>query len=402
MSKTLDELTKDAEALLVSKRYTENTVKHYGTRWRKFAKFCLDRGIDYPTEEDGERFVEEYDRLNTPVRSHRHMLSKAIRLLFRAQHGEGLNRMSAQERYCLPDRFSGCHGHYKNNMIAKGLATATVKGRAFQAKRFLWWLGCAGVQDVHSITAGHVYGYVSSIAWMRPQSISDTMFILRGFLSFLCERCGADQSLGNLFPIIHANKNSSLPSVYSTEEISRIISELKLEGRCALRDRAIVLLAAQHGLRVGDIFGLRLCDIDWTLMRIVVTQKKTRCDLSLPLQEESALALIDYLKNERPDSNDTHIFLTHCAPHEPLAASAASLHSKISQLFTASGIDIHNKHHGMHSIRHSLAVNMLESKVPLPVLSGVLGHSSTEATRVYLRVDFERLRPLSLEVPHGR
>lgn len=62
-----------------------------------------------------------------------------------------------------------------------------------------------------------------------------------------------------------------------------------------------------------------------------------------------------------------------------------------------------DKSHGMHSLRHSLAVEMLRREVPLPVIQEVLGHKDPATTANYLRVDIEQLRScaLSPEVPHA-
>jgi site-specific recombinase XerD len=122
--------------------------------------------------------------------------------------------------------------------------------------------------------------------------------------------------------------------------------------------------------------------------------------LSLHLHEECALAIIDYLKNERPESSDGHIFLECVAPYRPLA-KARTHHDVFSDGFARAGVDTTGKHHGAHAARHSLAVSMLSAKTPLPVITGILGHKSSNTTMRYLKVEAESPRPLSLEVPDG-
>ena len=51
-----------------------------------------------------------------------------------------------------------------------------------------------------------------------------------------------------------------------------------------------------------------------------------------------------------------------------------------------------------HALRHSLAGRLLKNRIPLPVISEILGHLSTETTMAYLRVDIEQLRNCALEV----
>ena len=57
------------------------------------------------------------------------------------------------------------------------------------------------------------------------------------------------------------------------------------------------------------------------------------------------------------------------------------------------------KKHGAHSLRHSLASNLLKKNVSLPVISTVLGHQTTETTKIYLKVDTEKLRMCTLKMP---
>jgi site-specific recombinase XerD len=63
------------------------------------------------------------------------------------------------------------------------------------------------------------------------------------------------------------------------------------------------------------------------------------------------------------------------------------------------GIKYDERRHGPHALRHSLATNLLKKEVTLPVISSVLGHTRSESTMFYLRVDTNSLRRCALEVP---
>jgi site-specific recombinase XerD len=55
--------------------------------------------------------------------------------------------------------------------------------------------------------------------------------------------------------------------------------------------------------------------------------------------------------------------------------------------------------HGLHSLRSSLASNLLQDGVPIPVISNILGHKYADTTSLYLKIDLPGLRRASLEVP---
>jgi len=154
-------------------------------------------------------------------------------------------------------------------------------------------------------------------------------------------------------------------------------------------------------LRSGDIKGLRFDQIDWANRRLSLAQHKTGRRLDLPLPDECAFAIIDYWKNERPDVGDPHVFLRRRAPHQPPAAGN-HFHQVVAGGFARAGVEVSGRHRGLHALRHSVAVGMLESGTAYPVIGAVLGHADANTTRRYLRVDAEHLRPLALEVPDAR
>lgn len=71
----------------------------------------------------------------------------------------------------------------------------------------------------------------------------------------------------------------------------------------------------------------------------------------------------------------------------------------IKKAFLKANIDISRKKAGAHSLRHSLATNMLKNNTPLPIIKEVLGHTNINTTERYISVDIEGLRRMSLEVP---
>lgn len=163
------------------------------------------------------------------------------------------------------------------------------------------------------------------------------------------------------------------------------------------RDVVMILLAARLGLRASDICGLKFENIHWETNTIHLTQRKTKEKIELPLLVEIGNAIVDYLKFGRPISDLPYLFLRVGQPYDKLAEP--TLHSIVSFYLKQAGIDnIDKKKHGPHALRHSLAGILLEKKTPLPVISEVLGHTNTESTKSYLRIDLNSLRQCALEV----
>ena len=151
-------------------------------------------------------------------------------------------------------------------------------------------------------------------------------------------------------------------------------------------------------MRAGDIRDLKLNDIKWHLEKIEIIQGKTKNSLQLPLSEGLKYALIDYLKNGRPVSDDPHIFIRHRTPYGRFEKGNV-FWSVINKYLVLAKIDVKDRKRGLHAMRHSLASNLLQENIPLPVISGILGHENSNTTMEYLRIDINQLRMAGLEVP---
>lgn len=127
-----------------------------------------------------------------------------------------------------------------------------------------------------------------------------------------------------------------------------------------------------------------------------MVQVKTKEKVELPLLQDIGNAIIDYLKYGRPKSGLPFIFLRHIPPYDNMDYN--NLNGIVKKYLGMAGINYDERKHGPHSLRHSLATNLLAKETPLPVISSILGHASTESTMEYLRVDVHSLRRCALDV----
>lgn len=202
-----------------------------------------------------------------------------------------------------------------------------------------------------------------------------------------------------MIPRVNYSHKAHIPSVYAPEEIESLLAVVDRANPIGKRDYTILLLATRLGLRASDICGLCFDDVDWTNNQINIIMQKTNEPLQLPLTAEVGNAIIDYIRNGRPKSEYRNIFLRHIHPIEPMYSS--SLHGMIQRYFYDAGIDIKNRKHGPHALRHSLASNMLSNNTPLPTISNVLGHKSTATTQIYLKIDINNLAKCALPLFGG-
>jgi integrase len=158
----------------------------------------------------------------------------------------------------------------------------------------------------------------------------------------------------------------------------------------------MLLLASRLGLRASDIAGLKFSDINWEKSEISLVQYKTKVPIKLPLLTDVGNAIIDYLKHGRFNSKSEHVFISSRAPY--VDATHGMVSSAINNIISNAGVSIKYRHHGPHSLRHSLASTLLENGTSIPVISEVLGHKSTTSTMTYLKIDLASLMKCALPV----
>ena len=175
----------------------------------------------------------------------------------------------------------------------------------------------------------------------------------------------------------------------------KVINSVNRDIKLGKRDYAVLLIFITYGIRLKDLINLTFENINWNDKKIIIRQQKDNEINEFPLTEEIRYAIIDYLKNERPKSDLQYIFLTI----KSTKLSSGGCYDIIDKYFKKSGIEIGNRHHGPHSLRHSLAKSLLDDGNGIEDISEILGHNQIETTLVYERINFKELKKLSLEVP---
>lgn len=253
------------------------------------------------------------------------------------------------------------------------------------------------LMDIEDITLNklcrhNIIHFLSSIRNTRSYVTTP----IKKFLKYIFENKFVEQDFSDLLSNFKPRDKEKMPSYYDKDEIAIIEKTINRESGIGKRNYAMILLGTRLGLRGSDIVNLKFLDIDWENSLLKLTQVKSDREIKLPLTADVGNAIIDYIKNGRPSSKLKTIFLTARHPLRPMDASAYSC--MVSRIISNAGIDVGNRHHSSHSLRHSLATNLMKNGVGLPVISEVLGHRSTDSTMFYVSVDIMSLLSCSLEV----
>ena len=256
-------------------------------------------------------------------------------------------------------------------------------------------------RDIHAfeeMTNSHVTGFVASQVGYHPLTMSTKVSCLRGLFRFLYLEGHISRPLADALPKVQNVFRTAVPAVWKPDELQKVKDSIDLGNPTGKRDYAIIMLVASTGLRAGDIISLKLSDIDWEKKVIRVTQNKTMDTLVLPLMDSTGWALIDYIKNARPESQFSNVFLRHISPFEPFK-SASAFYTLLTKYVAKAGVAPGGRPKaGVHSLRHTVASELLQNNVEINTIADILGHADPETTKNYLKVNIAALSRCALEV----
>lgn len=180
----------------------------------------------------------------------------------------------------------------------------------------------------------------------------------------------------------------SLPRVLRRDEVGGVLDNLDADrSPCGLRDRAVLELLYATGVRVGELCGLDLDDVD-DERRVVRVLGKGGRQRTVPMGLPAAAALRDWLHHGRPclvnERSGPALFLGMRGGRLDPRTARRVVHERLAE---AAATDT-----GPHGLRHSAATHLLEGGADLRSVQEILGHRSLATTQLYTHVSAERLR----------
>jgi site-specific recombinase XerD len=248
------------------------------------------------------------------------------------------------------------------------------------------------------LTAGKVAEFVSGRAKkLSIVSRQNPAIAIRSLLRFLAGEGFIRAGIEGAIPPIWRTKHATIPRHVSPEQLETILALLSPDDRPgAIRDRAMLLLCARLGLRPGEVFELKLNDLDWGAGCVLIRAGKTSRERLLPLPEDAGAALAGYLRDARPVSSERAVFLSLIPPHKPLHA-IGTLINLVNRLLREAGIGTPCS--GAYVLRHTLATALVCSGASFKQVADILGHSSLTTTGIYAKLDLPSLAKVALPWP---
>lgn len=378
--------------------YARNTVRQFKYTTNQLLKFMDSEGIETFTIDVGFQFLQEkygYDAIKAPNHCNEERLRHLRKLSEFQLHGAAVLKRNKGE-YDIPAAFRKATDAFLAYRRFEGIVERNMSTMSLYLERFINYLTTQSVTQLAHITARHIHGYLRFITRFSNPSKNHMMRTARQFMDFCFKNGYHPENLTEFVPNVHYERQSRLPSVYSREDVMKLLNSVDRSNPIGKRDYAILLVITRLGLRAGDVVNLQFENINWEENRISLTQHKTGRTLTLPLLEDVGLAIIDYLKFGRPKCDCQNVFVKHRPPIN--SCSSSGMYTLVSNRLSKAGLLTSEKKRGPHALRHSLAGRLLEENVPLPVISEILGHANTNTTAAYLSISIDKLRHCALEV----
>lgn len=363
------------------------TITGYRYLCNSIISWLKDYGLEFYTKEGGNAFLEDYlskhgnNQYYSNLRTVVYRLNDLVNGKWKDVHSD------KGKHFSLSGEFIDIVNKYCSDETDKGLASGTIKYKRYAIS---WFFHELGILQCFSLTQLSPKLIVVACTRITDHNLWGE---IRLFLKYLVAEQKLDTDYSTLVP--HFCKPYVIPSVYSIDEIKRIENSIDTSTIQGKRDYAIILLASRMGLRSGDIVKLKIEDITGK-DELNIIQQKTGTAIHLPLIDEVSSAIIDYL-TVRPSSMAEEVFLSVCAPYNPI--STGTIRNSLKKYMIAAGIDVGNRKKGPHALRSSLASSMVNDDISYETVRKVLGHSSNNAIKHYAKIDVEKLRQYCLEPP---
>ena len=275
---------------------------------------------------------------------------------------------------------------------ARGYTDQTLSTRETALNLFFDWLGKQGLslKDVSPATIDAYFVQKKVRSW-KKSTLKTYGQSLRAFFQHASRYGWCAPGLAETIKGPKIYSMASLPQGPSWEQVQRLISNLNTERPSHIRDRAIVLLLAVYGLRIGEVCRLTLDDLDWTNEKLRVRRLKNKRIQEYPLTAQVGNAILKYLKKARPKVTERVLFLRLHAPHEPMTMGGAS--SCIAIHIRALGCRL--PHYSPHGLRHACATHLLDEGFSLKEIGDLLGHRSPRSTQIYAKVERKKLKQVA-------
>lgn len=284
-------------------------------------------------------------------------------------------------------------GFFAHVRDERGLRESSILLYSHSLWQFASYLRRIELEDLTHLTPVVLSGFIVDYSQrVSSSSVSTCCGVLRVFLRYLRREKILAKDLSGVIEYPKAYRLSGIPRSITWDEVGRTLAQIDRRTSIGKRDYAILLLLVTYGLRAREVAALTLEDLDWRNSRMRIPERKAGHSTAYPLSPVVGEAIIDYLKNGRPQTPDRHVFFRSVAPCDPIGHAAVS--SRAGHYLRKAGIQVPRP--GSHTFRHTCVQRLVDADYSLKSIGDYIGHRSAASTQIYSKVAIEALRQVAL------
>ena len=301
---------------------------------------------------------------------------------------------------------------YLAELVARGYSTSVRQGAVYAVERVALYLHERWqITDWREVQSKHLDGFALHLRRdyrTRQQKLLKESTVNR-ILSLIRTFFGWQHRRGHLLwnpagKLMSVAFERELPRVISEKEMTKLIETPDTTTAVGLRDRALMEVLYATGIRHREAHELDLYDVDVMSRRLAVRRGKGNRDRIVPITENAAFWLMQYLGKSRPElARKGFTNKSKTRNKSPTAPSAALWLSNTGRRLSYSWIDqLINKYAKeaeveacVHTFRHSCASHLLKHGAGTRQIQELLGHRSLESTQIYLHLEVEDLKQIA-------
>lgn len=272
--------------------------------------------------------------------------------------------------------YIGEYTDYMRNTCHK--SANTVESYKRDITQYITYLSELGISNIKRTTQTNVLSYIMLLQKMgrATSTVSRVIASIRSYYLYLLRNGQIDSDPTTTLTSPRIEKKP--PQALTSNEVTLLLEQPKLSDNKGIRDKAMLELLYATGIRVSELIGLDITDVNLSMGYIRCSNSKG--ERLIPVGNKAVDALILYLEKARnsmiKDANETALFINRLGAR----ISRQGFWKIIKHYQESSGIDTEIT---PHSLRHSFAAHLIQNGADLQSLKSMMGHSDISSTQVY-------------------
>lgn len=272
--------------------------------------------------------------------------------------------------------------------VEKGLSKNTIESYGRDVRKLTLFLQKNKIPEVSNIKYENILDFLSHF---KKQGFSDTTTVrtivsIKQFFKYLLLEKIIDEDPTSQIQTPKMKK--SIPGVISLEDVERILAVPDDSTPEGIRDLAMLEVLYATGIRVSELIGLKLNEVNFEMGFVIVYGKGSK-ERIVPIGEKAQEKLKFYMEHSRSSLLKSREAKELFVTRRGRGMTRQGFWKLIKNYALKSGI---TKDISPHTLRHSFATHLLERGADLRTIQIMLGHSDISTTQIYTHVEGERLK----------